>query len=268
MMGVSYSLGIADSITIDSFVTPESMVKAMAQHVFTGGAGLRVDIWNDEHNKSGSYDPQVWNQPIVGGSIAVFDVETQVKQDILSFARNQTTGWGVAQDFVSVRRVQLNGTWGVETSDSWEEEARFENSEWNMYLLTNFEGKVVEGFMAYELVEAGIEGLPVETSDGLPDYIAVPKHELTDAAFYKFEHRLLTEGNPEGQRFRFLTGVVLPYGIPEYTRREFESAFVSGAQKEDLIQDFPGIANAYSPEEWDVVFASTLGSAERFGAIW
>ena len=269
MMGASYSLGIADSITIDSFVTPESLVKALGQHVMRSGSGLRVDIWNDEHNQSGSYSAEIWNQPLLEASIEVDSVSDQTKSDILTFARNNASMWSGAQDYVSVRRVQATARWGTEANDSWEEAPLFKNSEWNMYLVTDFSGRVVEGFMANELAAEGIESLPIDTSDGLPDYIAIPKHELTDAALDGGEHYLLNPDNSEGKRFAFLVGTVLARGIPNPTRKLFEAEFFEGyTSAEDLAYFYPGIANAYSPEQWERVFESRLGAGQKFGAVW
>lgn len=268
MMGASYSLGIADSTTIDSFVTPDSLVKALGQYVLRSGIGLRVDIWNDEHNSTNTYNPQIWNQPIVEASIEVSDVSTQVKSDIIQWARRQSTT-GNSQDYHAVRFVQATGIWGAETNDSWEGAPYFKSSEWNMYMITNFEGKVVASFMAYDLVESNIANLPTTTSDGLPDYIAIPKHELTDASLYDSHHRLLEDSTPEGARFRFLVGTVLARGIPDHTRKAFEEdVFAERHSATELATLYPGIANAYSPTQWDETFASTLGRGEKFGAVW
>ena len=267
MMGVSYSLGIADSITIDSFVTPENWIKALAQHVLYSGAGLRVDIWNDEHNPNGIYDPQIWNQPVVDASIEVRSVSTQVQSDIIRHAKAQYSGWG-NPEYHAVKLVTAVAQWGTEANDDWEGDPLFKHSTWNMYLLTNFEGRVLTGFMANDLPDSLTE-LPVRESDGLPDYVAVPKHELTDAAFFEEEHFLLDDSNPEGLRYQFLVGTVLARGIPDTIRRAFEAEVFGGEFDVSDLQDrYPGIANAYSPTQWRDVFFSRLGGASGFGAVW
>lgn len=261
-MGASFSFGIADAVTIDSFVTPDSLVKALAQHVLRSRRGLRVDIWNDAHNPSGFYDPQIWNQPIVSGGIEVASVSEETAEAIRAFAalKNHPTG-------STVKRVQATATWGVEARDDWEGEALFKESTWNIYMITNDEGLVLKAYMANTLHEAGVAALPVIESDGLPDYIAVPRHELTDASFERQPHRLLDPSNPEGVRYRFLMGVVLAQGIPNTTRAAFEAEAFE-ALPSDLAARYPGIANAYHPEDWRRVFEPTLGPGARFGALW
>ncbi len=271
LMAVSYSLGIADSITIDSFVKPETLLKAVAQHVMTGGQGLRVDIWNDEHNASGVYNPQIWNQPIVSGRIDVQSVTPAVRNAVYAHAvADPKNSWQPAPADASVKLVRVQGRWGAETNDSWEKEARFRTSDWNMYVVTAADGRVVRGYMAHTLVLAGVQGLPVMTSDGVPDYLAVPRHELTDAAFEAGPHRLLDPSNHDGVRFRFLVGTVLARGIPNVTRRAFEADVLTASPVDPvaIAARYPGIANAYSREQWQRVFEPRLGAGAVFGAVW
>ncbi len=263
MMGASFSLGIADSTTIDSFVTPESLVKALAEYILRSGSGLRVDIWNDSHNPSGYYNPQIWNQPIVSASIEVASVSPETERAILA----HTTAPLPAE--ARVKRVRATAVWGAEANDDWEGRPLYRDSEWNLYMVVDRDGRVLEGYTANELADAGVTPLPFTDSDGLPDYIAYPKHELTDAAFEGAEHRLLDASHPEGQRFRFLVGTVLARGIPEPMRAAFEAEMSTGtADPADLVARYPGIANAYSPEQWRTVFEPTLGSGADFGAVW
>lgn len=269
LMGVSYSLGIADSTTIDSFVTPESLVKALAQHVLRSGVGLRVDIWNDAHNQTGRYDAQVWNQPIVGARLEVASVSPATAEAVLAHAAAEPRLSGGLPEGASVRLVRAAATWGVEADDAWEGEPLYQESKWNMYMVTDADGRVIRAYMAYDLTAASVHPLPVTESDGLPDYLALPRHELTDAAFGGAPHRLLGGTHSDGLRFRFLVGTVLARGIPEPTRLAFEEETLSGASDpEDLAARYPGIANAYAPEEWERVFAPVVGPGEAFGAVW
>ncbi|MGE0711208.1 MAG: hypothetical protein AB7N76_28905 [Planctomycetota bacterium] len=268
LMGASYSLGIADSVTIDSFVTPEKLVKALAQHVLRSGKGLRVDIWSDAHNPNGRYDPQIWNQPIVAGTLEVASVSSAVEAAVIAHAR-RAASFGPPPAMAAVKRVRATARWGAEANDEWEGEARFRSSEWNLYLVTQADGRVVRGYTAYELVAAGLTGLPVRDGDGLPDYVALPKHELTDAAFAGAAHRLLDPSNADGARFRFLVGTVLARGVPESVRAAFEAeALTPGADPRALAARYPGIANAYSPDHWARAFAPRLGAGADFGAVW
>ncbi len=268
MMGASFSLGIADSVTIDSFVKPDKLVKALAQHVLRSGTGLRVDIWNDTHNASGTYDPQIWNQPIVDADIEVAAVSATASTAVIGYAMRDPRISALLTN-PTVKLVRAHARWGAETGDAWEAEARFRTSEWNMYFVIAADGRVVASYMAHELAAANVAGLPITRSDGLPDYMAIPKHELTDAALAGTPHRLLDPSNHEGSRFKFVVGTVLARGIPETTRAAFEAeALGANADATALATRYPGIANAYAPDQWQRVFAARLGPGEKFGAVW
>lgn len=269
LMGASFSLGIADSNTIDSFVTAESLVKGLAQYVLRSGSGLRVDIWNDGHNPSGYYNPQIWNQPIVSAGIEVASVSPEVAAAVIAYAEADPGVYVAIPPDAQVKWVRATAVWGVEANDAWEGEPLYRDSEWNTYMVTAADGRVLKGYMAYQLTAAGIADLPAPDSDGLPDYLAYPKHELTDAAFEAGDHRLLNPSNADGTRFRFLVGTVLARGIPEATRAAFEADVARGdVAPSELAARYPGIANAYSPGQWDATFAPALGPGEAFGAVW
>ena len=131
-----------------------------------------------------------------------------------------------------------------------------------------FAAAVIEPTASYTLAAEGVGPLPVTESDGLPDYIAVPRHELTDAALEGRPHRLLDPASGDGARFRFLVGTVLARGVPEPTRAAFEAEFEAGAPADRLRDRFPGVANAYTPAQWTRTFATALGSGAAFGAVW
>ena len=267
LMGASYSLGIADSTTIDSFVTPTTLLLGLGQFVLQSGVGLRVDIWNDEHNPSGTYNPQVWNQPVLGASIAVSSLSPEIEAAILTF--KSTIDGAHLPDGAQVRLVQATAEWGAEANDAWEGAPLVRDSAWTMYMVTDADGLVLDGFMANELAEGGVPDLPIDTSDGLPDYMAVPRHQITDAALEGRPSPLLDSGHGDGLRFRFLVGTVLARGIPDPTRRAFErDALVRGIGHDRLLEQYPGIANAYSPEQWSTLFEGTLGDGRSFGAAW
>jgi len=62
---------------------------------------------------------------------------------------------------------------------------------------------------------------------------------------------------------------VLGRGIPNQMRQDFEDVFFEGHYDVlTLAKQFPGIANAYSPEQWRNIFESQLGNATSFGAVW
>ncbi len=267
MMGASYSLGLADSTTIDTVVTPESLVKGLAQYVLRSGMGLRMDVWNDTHNSTGEYSAQVRNQPILGASITVRSVSPDTEQGILTWFKSK--GFDTYNHGAHVKFVQAGAVWGAEVSDDWEGAPAHQQTLWNLYMVTEADGRVIKGFTAQELAEAGVALLPVSQSQGLPETMAYPRHELNDAALEAQSHPLLQAGSGEAMRYRFLVGTVLPLGIPDTTRAAFEAeAFAPHADPALIAARYPGIANAYAPEKWDAVFAPILGESRGFGAVW
>jgi hypothetical protein len=133
-------------------------------------------------------------------------------------------------------------------------------------MVTDAQGKSLVGYMAHHL--DNIPDRPVKTSDPLPDYFAYPKHAIVDAAL-KNEANTLLDNSNEGEQFRFYLEVVLAYGVPDTMRQAFENAFFGdNTNASKLRQDYPNIANAYSPEQWQQVFQGSLGFAKDFGALW
>jgi hypothetical protein len=236
--------------------------------VLSGGPGLRADLFNDAERGAS----EVWNQPVVAGSLTVDSVDAATAQSVTDYARAR----GVAglTDEPVVRIASLGGRWGVEVGDDHEGEPALADSTWNMYLVAAPDGTVLAGYMAHHLAAAGLVGLPVTTSDPLPDYFAYPENKVLDAAFEGASHTLLS-GALDGEVFRFFVGTVLARGIPEHSRAGFEAelgtdggAALDGASRDTLAERYPGIANAYSPVEWATRFEPALGPGEAWGARW
>jgi hypothetical protein len=166
-----------------------------------------------------------------------------------------------------VKLVKLRVAWGAEVSDSHEGDPSLQTTDWNMYFVTQPDGKVIVGYMAHHLRDANVAGLPVTESDALPDYFAYPKNTILDAALEAKPSQLLN-GALDGGVFRFFVGTVLAYGVPETMRASFEADVAGGADAASLAEKYPGIANAYSPAQWEAAFAARLGTGESFGAQW
>jgi hypothetical protein len=107
----------------------------------------------------------------------------------------------------------------------------------------------------------------VTKSSSLPDYYAYAKREIIDAALNAAPSSLLA-GAVDGKHFRFFVGTVLGHGVPNTMRAAFESEFFAGAGPDSLKKAYPGIANAYAPEQWAQVFEPKLGPGAGFGAVW
>lgn len=262
MMGVSNALSVADAELVDPFVEPVDIVKGIAEYVMTGRRGLRVDIWNDaERGRS-----EVWNQPLVGASMSVDDVSPTVRDAVLGYVRAANPGRPLPT-LTGVKLVRITAQWGAEVSDDHEGPVDVETLDWNMYLATEASGRVAAGAMAHHVARK-VGGLPVSESDALPDYFAYPKHELVDQALAGKPSRLL-DNALEGPAYRFFVGTVLARGIPDVTRDAFErEARVAAPDVAGLRSRYPGIANAYSPEQWRATFEPKLGPGATFGAVW
>ncbi len=263
MMGVSDQLGVADTELVDPFVTPRDILLGVTQWVMTSGLGLRADMFNDTEQGAS----EVWNQPIVAADLSVESVPQPAVDAVLAHARNDPKNSEGVPAGAGVKLVRIRVAWGAEVSDSHEGDASLHTSDWNMYFVTGPDGKVGAGYMAHHLRNANVSGLPVTSSDALPDYFAYPKNAVLDAAFEGAPSSLL-KGALDGGVFRFFVGTVLAYGIPDTMRASFEADFGAGVDAATLAERYPGIANAYSPAQWEATFAPKLGAAEAFGARW
>jgi hypothetical protein len=263
LMGVANSLSIADAELVDSFVEPEDLLKGFSQYVLNSEHGMRADVWNDAEKGH----QEIWNQPFYAGELAVEVVTPKERDAVIAHAKaNPKTAALVPAD-ANVRLVRMRGLWGAEVSDSHEGAVELGESRWNMYVVTDGAGKVTKGFMAHHLAAKNL-GLQETKSDALPDYFAFPKHALVDAAL-DVERGFLLDDSNDGKFYRFFVGTVLARGIPDTTRAAFErEAKGANLDAKSLAARFPGVANAYTREQWQAAFASRLGDGEAFGARW
>jgi hypothetical protein len=51
-------------------------------------------------------------------------------------------------------------------------------------------------------------------------------------------------------------------------RKSFEADVAAGMDVALLKSKYPGVANAYSPAQWDAAFGTQLGEGTDFGARW
>jgi len=265
LMAVANSLSIADSNTLDSFVTPENLLRGVTQFVMTGGRGLRADLFND--TEKGHYE--VWNQPIYSAEVRVSAVSGAVASAVIAHAKQKSPSYPPFPQDPGVKLVQITAAWGAEVSDSHEGPVQLAQSQWNMYVVTDATGVVFKGHMAHHLAAANIGGLPVTSSSSLPDYYAYPKREIIDAALNAAPSSLLA-GAVDGKHFRFFVGTVLGRGIPDTMRAAFEADVFASPSPDvaALKKAYPGVANAYTPAQWTQVFEPTLGPGAGFGAVW
>jgi len=267
LMGVANQISVTDAQLIDNFVEPEDVFKGFAQWLMTSGRGLRADLFNDVEDGNGS--GEIWNQPIYRGAIELEATSQTVTDAIVAHMQADEDNWQPVPSNAAVFVAKLDASWGVETSDDWEEDVVLKGSHWVMYLVVDAadDNRVVKGYMAHHL--PNISGLPYTQSSSLPDYFAHPRHDAVDACL-KEAPLSYVDGGFDGKVYRFYVGTVLPYGVPDTIRQAFEEAFFgqSYASVEELRQRFPGVANAYRPDQWASIFEPKLGPGTGFGAVW
>lgn len=263
LMAVSDQLSIVDTELVDNFVTPKDVLLGVPQWVMTSGLGLRADMFNDVEKGA----MEIWNQPIMAADMKVSGVSSAVRDGVVAFAQTDPKNLQPLPSNPGVKLVEIRVTWGAEINDSHEGAPALQTSDWNMYVVTETDGKAIVAYMAHHLRDGNVAGLPVQNSDPLPDYFAYPKNDLLNAAFEGKGSSLLN-GALDGPVFRFFVGTVLAHGVPETMRKSFESDVASGMDVASLKSAYPGIANAYAPAQWDAAFRSKLGSGEEFGARW
>ena len=263
MMAVSDQLSVADTELVDPYVTPVDILKGVSQWVMTSGLGLRADMFNDAEQGSS----EVWNQPIVDAQWEVAHVSQSAADAVVAYAKNDAQNNASLPATPMVELVKIRVSWGAEVNDAHEGAPSLQTNDWNMYVITHADGEAVVGYMAHHLRNANVSGLPVTESDPLPDYFAYPKNTVMNAAFEGGSSSLLV-GALDGPVFRFFVGTVLAYGVPETMRKSFEADFAASSDAATLKQKYPGIANAYTSEQWDRVFATKLGPGVDFGARW
>ncbi len=61
-------------------------------------------------------------------------------------------------------------------------------------------------------------------------------------------------------------GTIVVGGVVRPLRAAFEADFFDGQAADVLACRYPGIARAYTADQWDAVFGPTLGAGETFGA--
>ena len=86
---------------------------------------------------------------------------------------------------------------------------------------------------------------------------------------------LNVESDAHGQEFKFFVGTVLTKGVSGTERAAFEVAMKAApagnfdpVAATALAAKYPGIANAYSPEQWKTLFQTRGLDAKTFGASW
>ncbi len=208
----------------DKSVTPLDLQKATTMFLDLNGPGFISDVWLDSAHPGNA---QVWNQPFD----AVDQNVRELKGDELArVLKDQFKLTGSAAVGKRIHHVETTGHYGVEAGEEHEGAATHAKKNWKSYILTDMDGKALDGKWA-------------PGSDEAPEWIWRP-------------HRT-GEFSAEGRFFRDL----ISKGVPAEKVKGFESALgglprgaLSDAQKADLRSRFGGVAAAYPRE----AFAATL----------
>jgi len=239
---------------------PVDLLKASAQFLTEGGGGFVADIAPGQEK---------WNQPFFGSEIASQSLTGRPANRLLQQAKEE--GFPGA----TVKQVTITGKYGDELSaglgakgDAHEGPPAAGTRTWSMYAVLDDQGKVLTAYMADDK-KVKDSGLPSMKTDPLPDYILKPTMRPMANALKGEE----VEG-AYGPQAQFFFGTVLQKGVPASTRAAFEnevSILPAGAvpaeQARVLAEKYPGMANAYAPEQWERLFERRGLGATAFGSI-
>jgi hypothetical protein len=263
MMGVADTIAIAEGNRLfKTPVTAIDLLQATSQYMLEGGGGVVADIHNDAAHGG---DREVWNQPFVAADIDTQTLSGAGASTVLELAARE------GHEGTVVKHVHVVGRYGVERADDWEGPPGSESRSWNVYAVTDAAGTVVAAYMADDPKLAGATGLPTMASHELPEYFWKPTLEAVDAALAGTSDRTI-DADPRASEYRFFVNTVLEKGVPGSMRSAFEDAlsklppgFIRAPDVASLLQNYEGVSEAYTPEQWERAFASRGLSAKAFG---
>ncbi len=268
----NWMMAVADKISLnsanvlfDNDVTASDLLKGMRQFMMEGGGGVVSDIHNDK--KKGT--EEVWNQPFKAGSMESKALTGPAADSILAQAKKDGITNGT-----TVRLVKAVGTYGVEVGDGHEDTPGFSRKNWNIYVVTNNSGQMLTAYEADNAKMKALGGLPTTYSDDLPEYFWKPRMDAL-ADVLAGRPNQVVDNDVNGDEFRFFVNKLLKLGVPGTSRTQFEEKVKSlgdgaipAATAAQLKSEFPGIANAYSPQQWEKAFGSRGLTSRAFGAAW
>lgn len=264
LMGVADTIAIADEQALfKERVTPMELLHASAQYLLDGGGGVVADIHNDEAHGG---DREVWNQPFVAADVDTKTVIGEGAAAVLELARQD------GKQGVVVKHVHLVGRYGNEQSNAWEGPWASASRSWNVYAVTDAHGTVIAAYNADDPRLEGARGLPTRASHELPEYFWKPSLDAVEDAFSGERNRSI-DADTLSREYRFFVGTVLARGVPGAMRSRFEAdvaALQAGPLRAPviarLLQEYPGVSEAYSAEQWERAFGSRGLSRVAFGA--
>lgn len=248
----------------------EDLLKAALGYLMEGGTGFRADIGPALENPE-----EIWFQPFVGADVAVNKVPAETERQLLSLAAQPSkASWGGTKpgvDGAAVRLVEVTGRYGDEVGDDHEGDAALASMTWAAYAVLDADGKMMTAYLADDPRLSTISGLPVQQSKPVPRELFAPDHAIIDGIL-KGEAPAEVKGSVFGPHLEFLVGTVLARGVPGATRAAFEqepalkgASKLSAAALAALAEEYPTIANAYSPEQWERHFGVRGLERAQFG---
>jgi hypothetical protein len=217
LRGLATFLGRADESggLFDKDVTPLDLQKATTLFLKKNGPGFISDVWLDKAHPG---NPQVWNQPFDAVEQNVKELEGDELKKVL---KEQFGLSGARAEGKRIFYVETTGKYGVEAGEEYEGPATHSEKHWKSYILTQPDGKAIDGKWA-------------PGSDDAPEYIWRPNRS--------------GRMNAEARFFRDM----LKDGVAVETVAAFESALgalpqgpVSAQKKAELKSQFAGVARAY-----------------------
>lgn len=264
LMGVADTIAIADEQELfKEKLTPMDLLHASAQYLLTGGGGAVADIHNDAAHGG---DREVWNQPFVAADLDTTTLSGEGAAAVLTLARED------GKQGANVKHVHLVGRYGNEQSDAWEGAWGTASRSWNVYAVTDAQGTVIAAYMADDPRLENARGLPTRASHELPEYFWKPTLDSVEDAFTGAPNRSI-DADKLSREYRFFVGTVLAKGVPGAMRSRFEAevaALQSGPLRAPviahLLQEYPGISEAYTAEQWERSFGTRGLSRVAFGS--
>ncbi len=265
MMATADEISIRDPQALyKGELTASELVKGTTQFMMNDGGGVVADIYNDK--KKGH--KEVWNQPFVSSDLTTQTIDPHATALVLRLARREGVSSGVA-----VKQLTIVGTYGVEQSDAWEGAPGTSHKTWNLYAVTDANGKLLTAYMADDRKLDGL-GVPTRTTDDLPEYFWKPKLQAIDDVLAG-RRNANVETDRHGAQFKFFVGTVLTRGVSGEVRAAFEAELLAsppGPLDEGTLAQlktrYPTIANAYSPQQWKQHLAPRGLEPLTFGALW
>jgi hypothetical protein len=143
-----------------------------------------------------------------------------------------------------------------------------------VYGIADATGKLLTAYMADDEKLKDVTDLPTKFTDDIPEYFWKPKLGAVEDVLAGRRNSVV-DNDEHGPEFKFFINTVLSKGVPGQTRAAFETKFqalpagpIDAGTARALAQEFPGVANAYSPDQWNRLFQPRGLDAAAFGAAW